>query len=92
MNTAAYIDLFEDALVGLAIDPQARPVRYQLEYLRPAASGVVLRWVVWQEADGVIVIATLPDGTPAFRSRRDRDGPRGSTANGAGPVPGAIRS
>ena len=30
MNNAAYLDLFEDALAGLGLDPQERPALYEL--------------------------------------------------------------
>ncbi len=51
MNSAAYLDLFEDALSVQGVDPQMRPVVYEVEHLRAVRPGEVLRRFIWQEPD-----------------------------------------
>ncbi len=70
MNSAAYLDLFEDALVGLGVDPQKRPVTYDLEYLRPVVPGEVLNRYVWAEPRGWTMVGTTPMGVPVVKGRR----------------------
>ena len=70
-NNAAYLDLFEDALPGLGLDPQKRPVVYALEYLKPIAAGDALERFVWERPSGAAMIARAADGTIVVRARRD---------------------
>jgi acyl-ACP thioesterase len=70
MNNAAYLDLFEDALAGLGLDPQERPVLYGLEYLKPVVAGDALERFVWQTPSGPAMIARVTGGTPVVRCRR----------------------
>ena len=70
MNNAAYLDLFEDALPGLGLDPQDRPALYELEYLTPIAAGTALRRFVWETPLAAAMIARLPDGATVVRGRR----------------------
>jgi acyl-ACP thioesterase len=70
MNSAAYVDLFDDALPGLGLDPQDRPALYELEYLKPVAARTILGRVVWETTSGVAMIARAPEGTTVVRGRR----------------------
>lgn len=72
MSTAAYLDLFEDTLAALGTNPQERPVQYDLEYLRSALAGDVLRRIVWTNPAGCSIVASFPDGAPVLRGRRKR--------------------
>lgn len=69
MNSAAYLDVFEDALAHAGGDPQQRPCAYQLEYLRAARPGEVLHRSVWKKSAWEMVITTA-DGLPVVRARR----------------------
>ncbi len=69
MNSAAYLDVFEDALSHAGGDPQQRPCTYELEYLRAARSGEVLHRFVWRDGAWAMVVATS-DGLPVARARR----------------------
>lgn len=75
MNSAAYVDLFEDALVGAGTDPQERPAVYEIEYLRAAASGDLLHRFVWAERGGWIMVATTPQDIPVAKGRRNMPPP-----------------
>ncbi len=78
MNSAAYLDLFEDALVGLGVDPQGRPVTYDLEYLRPVVPGELLHRFVWAEPRGWTMVGTTPLGVPVVKGRRTATDETGS--------------
>ncbi|HEY3248691.1 MAG TPA: acyl-ACP thioesterase domain-containing protein [bacterium] len=52
MNSAAYVDLFDDALVALGVDVQARPAVYELEYFRAPRLGERLKRYVWEDRGG----------------------------------------
>ncbi|MDQ7849317.1 MAG: thioesterase [Armatimonadota bacterium] len=69
MNSAAYLDVFEDAIVDAGDDPQQRPCTYELEYLRAARPGEVLRRFVWRNAAWAMVVTTA-EGLPVVRARR----------------------
>lgn len=69
-NNAAYLDLFEDALAGLGLDPQHRPAVYELEYLSSVAAGDTLDRFVWEMSSGAAMIARVADGTTVVRARR----------------------
>lgn len=75
MNSAAYLDLFDDDLADAGGDPQARPALYELEYLRAAAPAEVLRSTVWQEDNRWAMRVASAAGLVA-RARRDRAEPR----------------
>jgi hypothetical protein len=64
------LDLFEDALPGLGLDPQERPVVYELEYLKPVVAGDTLERFVWERPSGVAMIARVADGPPVVQARR----------------------
>ncbi len=70
MNSAAYLDLFEDARSGAGADPQNRPALYELEYLRAALPGEVLRRFVWRTNGGWAMVASTHEGLPVVRARR----------------------
>ena len=69
-NNAAYLDLFEDALAGLGLDPQKRPVVYELEYLKSVVAGDTLERFVWEVPSGAAMIGHGADGTTAVRACR----------------------
>jgi acyl-ACP thioesterase len=69
-NNAAYLDLFEDALAGLGLDPQNRPVVYEIEYLKSIVAGDTLWWYVWEIPSGAAMIARVADGATVVRARR----------------------
>ncbi len=73
MNSAAYLDVFEDALADAGTDPQQRPCTYELEYLRAARPGEVLRRFVWRDAAWAMVVTTA-EGLPVVRARRREGG------------------
>jgi len=70
MNNAAYVDLFDDALAALGIDPQARPVSYTLEYLRSARSGETVEYAAWNTEAGARLVAQIPGGPVVWRAHR----------------------
>jgi acyl-ACP thioesterase len=70
MNNAAYLDLLEDALASLGLDPQERPALYELEYLKPVTAGGTLERFVWELPSGSAMIARLPDGATVVKGRR----------------------
>jgi len=72
MNNAAYLDLFEDALAGLGLDPQERPVLYALEYLKSVRAGDALERFVWDRPSGISMIVRAPDGAAIVRGHRQR--------------------
>ena len=75
MNNAAYLELFEDVLVNLGADPQARPATYELEYLMAASLGEPLHSFVWAVPGGWVMIASTLAGMPVAKSlRRSRSG------------------
>jgi len=79
MNNAAYLDLFDDVLVVLGVDPQERPAQYELEFLKPARAPAVLKFATWITASGVNAVARLQDGSVAWRGHQCRGVP-GDTA------------
>jgi len=81
MNSAAYLDVFEDALAGAGVDPQGRPAVYEVEYLRVALPGEVLRRFVWQQNDGWAMVASTPEGLPVVKARRQRGTDLGGRAD-----------
>ncbi len=70
MNSAAYLELFEDGLVELGADPQLRPATYELEYLRPIVPGELLHRYIWEEANNWILLGMTSTGSPVVRARR----------------------
>lgn len=70
MNNAAYLDLLEDALASLAVDPQERPAEYELEYLHSAGGGDALERFAWRFRLGDAMTARLTDGRMVVRARR----------------------
>jgi acyl-ACP thioesterase len=70
MNNAAYLDLFEDALGGLGLDPQERPALYEFEYLMPVSAGGTLERFVWELPSGNAMLDRVPDGPTVVRGRR----------------------
>ena len=79
MNSAAYLDVFEDALTGAGADPQERPAVYEVEYLRAALPGEVLRQFIWEERGGWAMVASTPEGLPVVKARRRRAPDRGDS-------------
>lgn len=75
LNNAAHLELFEDALANLGVDPQVRPVTYELEYLAAVRLGEPLHWLVWTTSGGWAMLASTPAGLPVAKSlRRSRSG------------------
>ncbi len=74
MNSAAYLDLFEDVLVGMGVDTQKRPVAYELEYLTVALLGDLLHRFIWAEPSGWAMFIATPAGLPVVKGRRQRRG------------------
>ncbi|HYM70340.1 MAG TPA: acyl-ACP thioesterase domain-containing protein [bacterium] len=70
MNNAAYLDLLDDALAALGLDPQARPAEYDLAYLQAAVSGDALQYAAWATPAAASVAMHRPDGTPVWWGRR----------------------
>jgi acyl-CoA thioesterase FadM len=70
VNNAVYLDLFEDALAGLGLDPQNRPAVYELEYLKSVVAGDTLQRLLWEVPSGAAMIAHAADGTTVVRARR----------------------
>lgn len=79
MNSGAYLDVFEDALTGAGVDPQERPGKYELEYLRMALPGEVLRRSVWRQHGGWAMVASTLAGLPVVKARRRRATDRGDS-------------
>jgi hypothetical protein len=69
-NNAAYLDLFEDALAGLELDPQNRPAVYELEYLKSVVAEETLERFVWEVPSGAAMIAHAAGGTTVVRACR----------------------
>ena len=69
LNNAAYLELFEDALVNLGVDPQMRPATYELEYLTAASLGEPLHWFVWATSGGWAMRASTPAGLQVAKIR-----------------------
>ncbi len=69
MNSAAYLELFEDALAEAHVDPQTRPVTYELEYLRPLVPGELIHRCVWPALEGWTLLVTSA-GAVVVRGRR----------------------
>ncbi len=72
MNNAAYLDVFDDAVGALGIDPQARPARYDLQYLRAVRSGERLQFAAWTSDAGTHLAAHVADGPTAWQGTRAR--------------------
>ncbi len=70
LNSAAYLDLFEDGLAEAGVDAQARPAVYELEYLRAATPGEALRRTVWSSGQGWAMVVAAGTGALA-RARRE---------------------
>lgn len=75
MNSAAYLDLFDDGLADTGGDPHERPAVYELEYRRTAAPAEALRSTVWRQDGRWAMVVTSGAGLIA-RGRRDRPEPR----------------
>lgn len=73
MNSAAYLDVFEDALASRGVDPQGRPVTYELEYFRAAQSGEFVRLFVWEDTGGWAFTITDAAGTPITHGHRSTE-------------------
>lgn len=71
MNTAAYLDLFEDLLAETGVDPQQRPIRYELEFLRQAGPGQRLEISLWEEVESWALLAVEAD-MAVIKGRRSR--------------------
>jgi acyl-CoA thioesterase FadM len=69
MNSAAYLDVFEDELAAAGVDPQKRPAICAVEYLRAALPAEALRLLVWRRTDGYAMLAATAEGTPVARGR-----------------------
>lgn len=69
MNSAAYVDLFEDALIAMDVDPQQRPATYEVEFLRPSLPGEVLQRTVWP-SDGDWLMLLTSSAVEIGRARR----------------------
>lgn len=74
MNSAAYLDLFEDALVSMRADTQERPATYELEYLAVTLLGDLLHRFIWPELSGWAMFVATPSGLPMVKGRRRRRG------------------
>lgn len=70
MNSAAYLELFEDGLVEFGTDPQQRPAIYELEYLRPLAPGEVLHRYLWAGARSWMLVGLTSAGSPIIKAVR----------------------
>ncbi|HEV8338758.1 MAG TPA: acyl-ACP thioesterase domain-containing protein [bacterium] len=70
LNSAAYLDLFEDALAEMGVDPQERPAGYELEYLRAVAPGENVGRALWSRGQGWAMVVTGAAG-PVARARRE---------------------
>ncbi|MGH2454324.1 MAG: acyl-ACP thioesterase domain-containing protein [bacterium] len=70
VNSAAYLDLFDDALADAGVDLAERPAVYELEYLRAAAPGDALRRTVWRDDGRWAMTVTSAAGLVA-RARRE---------------------
>jgi acyl-ACP thioesterase len=71
MNSAAYLDLFEDALAEAGVDSQERPAAYELEYLRAAAPGETVQRTLWSSGEGWAMVVIAAAG-PVARAQRER--------------------
>ncbi len=69
MNSAAYIDIFEDVLAGKGVNAQTRPVAFELEYQRAALPGERLRRFIWKESGGWAMLAATDGGAPVVKAR-----------------------
>lgn len=75
MNTAAYLDLFDDDLAASGVDTQQRPAVFEIEFFRQSLPGGTLSRSLWS-VDGVWVMEmTTPQGQPIARGVRRRAGP-----------------
>jgi len=76
MHTAAYLDLFEDALGAAGVDAQRRPAVYEMEFLRQSLPGEVLWWTLWPAADAWRLRVAAAEGAEVTRAlRRGPAGP-----------------
>lgn len=75
VNTAAYLDLFEDGLAASGVASQQRPATLELEFLRQSVPGDTVLRTVWS-ADGTWVMElTTPEGDAIARGIRLLAGP-----------------
>lgn len=70
MNSAAYLELFEDGLTEGGVDPQQRPARYEVEYLRPLVRGELLHRSIWAERDGWTLIGETAEAALVVKAHR----------------------
>lgn len=70
MNTAAYVDLFEDALAASGIATQQYPAVFELEFLRQSIPGDTLRRSLWNRDGAWMMELMTPHGEPISRGRR----------------------
>ncbi len=70
MNSAAYLDVFEDALVGMSVQAQERPATYELEYRVGVQLGNLLQRFIWAEPSGWAMLIAIPAGLPVAKGRR----------------------
>jgi acyl-CoA thioesterase FadM len=70
VNTAAYVDLFEDGLVGLGVATQQRPVVFDLEFLRQSVPGDTVSRSLWSASDAWRMDLTTPQGESIARGVR----------------------
>ena len=71
VNNATYLDVLDEALAADtgAITGPRPPVRYQVEYLRPALPGGVVSVVHWDSDGHVLARCVDPDGQDLMRAR-----------------------
>lgn len=70
VNTAAYLDLFEDGLAASDIATRQRPAIFELEFIRPSLPGDTLCRSLWS-VDGVWMMElTTPQGEAIARGVR----------------------
>jgi len=69
MNSAAYLDLLDDAMVDAGADPQRRPALVEAEYLRVALPGETLHRFAWPDAGAWMMAVETADGHPVAKAR-----------------------
>lgn len=71
VNNATYLDVLDEALAamtGASAGPRP-PIRYQLEYLRPALPGRTVALLHWRMEGGTVARFRDPDGEELVRAR-----------------------
>lgn len=75
MNTAAYLDLFEDGLAASGIAIQQRPAVFRLEFFRQSVPGDIVARTLWSVDSTWIMDLTTAQGEAIARGIRLRAGP-----------------